>query len=136
MVRPQTAVLDTSVVSIIYRQNDRASFYESHLTGMRTVISFQTLEELRYGVYLGGWGERRRNELNRHVEQYEVVWPNHQLVDICARLRSERRSLGRELKQADAWIAATALLLDCSLAADNGDFDNISGLRLIRGPFR
>jgi predicted nucleic acid-binding protein len=127
-------VLDTSVISIIYNQDRRAAFYESRLSGTRTVVSFQTLEDLKYGAHVKSWGEWRSSQLTRHIEQYDVVWPNHELVDVCARLRSDRRSAGRELKQADAWIAATALYLTCPLASDDGDFGGIPYLRLIRGP--
>ena len=88
-------VLDTSVVSIIYNhtynQDPRAPFYEGRLAGQRPVVSFQTLEELWFGAYLTHWGEKRRNDLSRHLDQYEVVWPGPELVNVCARLRSERR---------------------------------------------
>jgi len=36
------------------------------------------------------------------------------------------------LKSADAWIAATALLLECPLASHDGDFADIPGIELLR----
>ena len=125
-------VLDTSVTSIIYNGDWRARYYEEQIERRRTLISFQTLEEMLFGAFSNNWGERRRQELGRYLSQFEVIWPGPSLVDVCARLRSERRLAGRELKSADAWIAATAILLDCPLAADDGDFENIPGLDLIR----
>ena len=106
--------------------------YEQQLAGHQGFISFQTLEELWFGAYNGNWGVRRRSRLAEHISQYGVVWANDELVSISARLRSERRSVGREPKSADAWIAATAILLECPLAAHDGDFADIPGLRLIR----
>ena len=88
-------------------------------------ISFQTLEELWYGAFSRGWGRRRTNELARHLDQYEVIWSGPELVNICARLRSERKAEGRALREADAWIAATAILLDCPLASRDRDFSGI-----------
>ncbi len=129
-------VLDTSVVSIIYNQDPRAPFYEGQLAGQRPVVSFQTLEELWFGAFIARWGEKRRNDLSRHLDQYEVVWPGPELVDVCARLRSGRRSAGHALQLADAWVAATALLLRCPLAADDGDFADIPNLTLIRAPLK
>ena len=38
---PKPVVFDTSVVSIIYNQDQRASFYEEGLEGHRAVVSFQ-----------------------------------------------------------------------------------------------
>ena len=136
MASPDTpmVVLDTSVVSIIYNSDSRSPYYEDRIKGHRAVISFQTLEELLFGAYKAGWEERRENELRRHVEQYEVIGANAALADISARLRSERRKAGRKLKTADAWIAATAIMLNCPLATDNGDFDGIPNLEIIKKP--
>ena len=121
MTAAPQVVVDTSVVSIIYNHDDRAPYYERRLVGRHSLISFQTLEELWFGTYKNNWGERRQARLAEHLNQY-----------ICARLRSERRSVGRELKSADAWIAATAILMDCPPAAHDGDFSDIPGLKLIR----
>ena len=38
-------LLDTSVVSLIFRKDDKAQFYEDHIAGMRPVVSFQSLED-------------------------------------------------------------------------------------------
>jgi tRNA(fMet)-specific endonuclease VapC len=127
-------VLDTSVVSIIYNQDPRAPFYERHLEGLRTFVSFQTLEEIYIWPRRNQWGERRRNELMLHMDQYEVIWPDPALVHISAQLRAEREKAGRRLNTADAWIAATALYMNCSLASHDGDFTGIPGLNLIRHP--
>ena len=125
-------VVDTSVVSIIHNHDDRAPYYERRLVGRSTFISFQTLKELWYGAYNDNWGAKRRAELAQHIEQYHVVWANPDLIRLSARLRSDRRSAGRELKSADAWIAATALLLECPLASHDGDFADIPEIELLR----
>ena len=128
----QPVVLDTGVVSFIYNGDDRAQFYEDRIIGMRLLVSFQTLEELYIWPIKNNWGTRRRNELQRHLDQYEVVWPNLELVQLSAELRNEREKAGRRLNTADAWIAATALMLGCPLAYHDRDFDGILGLRVIR----
>lgn len=125
-------VADTSVVSIIYNQDSRAPFYERHLEGRRVFVSFQTVEELYHWPSRNGWSDRRRNDLIRHVDQYEVVWPDYNLIQISAQLRAERERSGRRLNTADAWIAASALLLDCPLATDDNDFSELPGLTIIR----
>ncbi len=134
MITPgsQPVVLDTGVVSFIYNGDDRAAFYEDRFIGMRLVISFQTLEELYIWPIKNKWGTRRRNELLRHLSLYEVVWPNLELVRLSAGLRADREKAGRRLNTADAWIAATALMLGCPLAYHDGDFDGIPGLQVIR----
>ncbi len=127
-------VLDTSVVSLLFKGDPRGGFYLPHMTGLRTVVSFQTIEEVWYGAYRAGWGARRKNELSHHLQQYAVVWPDQETVDISANLRVERERFGRGLNTADAWIAATAIRLSCPLASDDGDFDGIARLNLIQAP--
>ena len=127
-------VLDTSVVSLLFKGDPRGGFYLPHITGQRAVISFQTVEEVWYGAYKAGWGPRQKNKLALHLEQYEVVWPDMETANISANLRVEREKAARRLNTADAWIAATALRLSCPLASDDGDFDDIPRLHLIRAP--
>ena len=131
-VRP--IVLDSSVVSYIFNRDPISRYYVEQLRGNRQYISFQTLEEAWYGAHSRGWGARRMKELTSHLERYEIIWPDTDLVEVCARLRAERRTAGRELNMADAWIAATAILLDCSLASHDSHFVGIPSLQLIRAP--
>lgn len=132
----RTVVVDTNVVSILYDRKDSEvfRFYDESLVGYRLTVSFQTLEEARFGAYWRNWGERRIRELQNYLNHFDVVWPNSDIVDACARIRSETRKAGRELSLADAWIAATAVTLECPLASDDGDFDYIPELTLIQRP--
>ena len=126
-------VVDTSVVSILFRQDsEKCDYYQNAIEGYELVISFQTLEEVLFNAYNANWGERRIRELTDYLASFRVICANERLIDISAQLRSETRAIGRELERADAWIAATALMLDCPLAADDGDFEIVPNLTLIR----
>ena len=114
-------VLDSNVVSYIFNRSTIARYYIERLRGARQYISFQTLEETWYGAHSRGWGARRRQELSSHLERYEIVWPDTDLVEACARLRAERR-------------AATAIMLNCPLASHDSHFVGVTDLRLIRSP--
>ena len=127
-------VVDTSATSYIFNRDATALYYLERIRGVPAFISFQTVEERWFGAYYARWGQRRRDELALHLGYYEVVWPDPELADICARLRAERKAAGREIAVADAWIAATALMLDCPLASHDGDFEGIPNLELIRNP--
>ena len=127
-------VIDSNVMSYIARRSPIADYYLPYLAGREVVISFQTREEALFGAYLAGWGERRVNDLKQQMDQYEVHWPDDELVGLCARLRQQRQAAGRRLEVADAWVAATALYLECPLASHDGDFDDIPDLQLIRAP--
>ena len=127
-------VLDTSIVSYIFKSDTRAAYYMQRIRGNRSVISFQTLEEVRFGAVKANWGERRTSELELHIDQYEVIWSSPELVERCAYLRNECQKVGRPLATADAWIAATALLLGCPLASHDRDFSAVAGLTIIKAP--
>ena len=126
-------VVDTSVVFILFRQDsEKYDYYQNALANYELVISFQTLEEVLYNAYTANWGNRRIRELTDYLASLRLICANQRLVCISAQIRSETRAIGRELGRADAWIAATALMLDCPLAADNGDFEVVPSLTLIR----
>ena len=132
VTNPSPIVLDTSVVSLLFRGNDPVTYYREQIRGHRLLISFQTLEESWFGAVKNGWSDRRKNTLRQHLDQFEVFWPTLDMVQISAELRSEREKAGRRLNTADAWIAATAILLDCPLASHDRDFSDIPGLGFIR----
>ena len=127
-------VADSNIVSYIARRSPIADYYLPYLERHKVVISFQTWEEALFGAYLRNWGARRLNDLEIQLGQYEVVWANTDLIRISAHLRRQRQLMGRRLEKGDAWIAATALYLDCPLASHDGDFEDIPDLLLIRAP--
>ena len=131
---PALVVLDTCVVSSLMSGDATAAYYRAELQGLRAAISFQTREEALFGALRRRWGSARMNALRTHLDQYEVVAGSLELTEISASLRSERERAGRQMKTADAWIAATALLSDCPLASGDGGFVGIPGLELIRAP--
>lgn len=139
---PELLVLDTSVVSLLFREGAAESRLARRIRGRRVCISFQTLEEVLFGARKARWGRRRVNALHRHLRQYRVIWCGAELVGVSARLRAREERAGRRLATADAWIAATALLLDCPLVTADSDFRRVDGLsdpeclipRLLRFP--
>ena len=130
-VRPPIAV-DTNVVSYIYRNDPIGRPYLERMSQHRPVISFQTYEEITFGVLVSNWGQARIGRLLEHVNtNYDVIGSNGRLAVTCARLRAESRRGGRELNHPDAWIAATAVLLNCPLLSHDRDFGDLPGLEVI-----
>ena len=126
-------VVDTNVVSYIYRKSSVATPYLREMAGRRVVISFQTYEEMLYGALTSNWGEPRREALLEYLNRaYETIGYDRELVNACAHLRVASRRRGRELKPADAWIAATAVLLRCPLLSHDRDFGSPPELEVIR----
>ena len=132
MLGSSLIVLDTSVASLLWRGSAPVRYYRRQIQGKRPVISFQTWEESWFGALKGNWGDKRKNALRKHLGRFTVVWPNSELVEISAHLRNKRERIGRSLTTADAWIAATAIMLQCPLASHDRDFEDIPNLQLIR----
>ena len=62
------------------------------------------------------------------------MYPSESLVMIYAELRANQLRIGRPLSTADAWIVATALILDCSLATHDRRLAEVPDLKLIQAP--
>ena len=113
-------VVDTCVLSYLYNGHSLAENYRFHLEGNTAIISFMTLAELHYGTLNNNWGESRRADLMAHVAREYVVYPfNRALREQWAAVRDGTRRLGRQIKVADSWIAATALLYGIPLVTNN-----------------
>ena len=115
-------VIDTTVASLMLQNRPELSLYASHLAGMSITISFQTVAEMRYGALRNDWGERRIGELAAFFRSLTIVESSSGLTDCWATIMHEARQAGRRLEAGDAWIAATALLLNVPLLTHDKDF--------------
>ena len=125
-------VVDTDVVSYLYKGDSRANLYYPHLFGQILVISFQTVAELRRWMLSANWGKRRRQHLESRLQRYVV---EHSSDALCARwaeaMESAKRN-GRPIAPADAWVAATALHLGFPLVTHNrSHFLGVDGLTVL-----
>ena len=119
----KAAVADTSIISRIFNERPEIALYHSHLSNALISISFQTVAEMRYGAVKADWGSRRRQELERFLESFSIVEYTSVLADKWAIIMDEARQARRRLESGDAWIAATALLLNVPLIAHDNDLD-------------
>ena len=118
-------VVDTCVLSYLYNGHSLAEDYRSYLEGNTAIISFMTLAELHYGTLKDNWGERRRTRLMTYVARDYVIFPfNRTLCLQWAEIRDSTRRAGRQIRIADSWIAATAMLYGIPLVTHNrSDFE-------------
>jgi tRNA(fMet)-specific endonuclease VapC len=112
-------VVDTDVVSFLFKRDTRAELYRRHLEGQRPVISAQTLAEPRHWPEFRNWGERRRRELDDFLQNYPVIYPNEEICGIWGEITAWAALAGKPLPGIDAWHAATALYLDVPLVTHN-----------------
>jgi predicted nucleic acid-binding protein len=126
-------IVDTDVVSYLFKSDTRGALYEPHLAGALPAISFMTLAELEQWTILHNWGARRHAELLRFVkDRFIVVDSNDALCRKWAEVRGATVSVGRKIETADGWIAATALVYGAPLITHNrDDFADVPGLTVI-----
>ncbi|MDQ3258302.1 MAG: type II toxin-antitoxin system VapC family toxin [Acidobacteriota bacterium] len=125
-------VVDTDVVSFLYKYDTRAVAYRPHLDGQMPIISFQTLAELEQWPLRRNWGARRRQDLLTYLRRYLVEQSSPELCRRWAEAMEGARRAGRPILTGDAWVAATALSYGVPLVTNNpGDFAGVAGLTVI-----
>ena len=124
-------VLDTDVVSFLFKSDTRAQRYLPLLQDRQWFISFMTEAELEQWALLANWSEKRVDWLRLFLSRFVVVPSSHDLVLKWAEAMVAARRNGRRIETADAWIAATALLYDVPLLTHNkADYLGVPGLQL------
>jgi predicted nucleic acid-binding protein len=125
-------VVDTDVASFVFKNDTRAALYTPHLSGHMLTISFQTLAELDLWTLAGNWGARRKQQLDQYLRRFIVEHSSPALCRRWAEVMDDGRRRGRAIAAADAWNAATALLLGIPLVTHNaGDYAGVAGLTVI-----
>ncbi|MEO6588464.1 MAG: type II toxin-antitoxin system VapC family toxin [Pyrinomonadaceae bacterium] len=126
-------VVDTNILSYLFKRDTRVQLYESHLKGVTRLISFMTLAELYNWTLQNNWGSRRKEELEKYISgNYGVIYSDEELCKIWANIKSDAHKYGNPIDTADAWVAAVALLFDVPLVTHNRrHFENISNLQVI-----
>ena len=123
-------VLDTDVVSFLFKADTRAQMYLPQLQDRQWFISFMTEAELEQWALLANWSEKRVVWLRLFLSRFVVVPSSHDLVLKWAEAMVAARRNGRRIETADAWVAATALLYDAPLLTHNkADYLGVPGLR-------
>ena len=123
-------VVDTDVVSYLFKRDTRAALYQPFLNSPPFVISFMTPAELHRWMRERNWGQTRRVELEAYLTRYVVL---HSDIDLCERWAQATDSARRNGRPvADAWIAATALHLAVPLVTHNAShYASVDGLDVL-----
>lgn len=95
-------------------------------------ISVVTVGEMRSGAIRVRWGARRLRALEDHLADHLILPIDSAVADEWARLRSRCLELGRQKRDNDLWIAATAIRHGLSLATLDAGQQQIPGLTLVR----
>lgn len=128
-------VVDTDVVSFVFKGDSRAKLYEPHLNGRQLVVSFMTVAELYRWTEERNWGAKQIAALEAHLRKFVVHPVDPNLCKIWGRIMAEGKKNGKVIACADAWIAATALANAIPLVSHNGKhYSGVAGLSIVCGP--
>ena len=126
------AIIDTDVVSMVFKGDSRAQRYRVHISGRLLGISFMTLAELERWPLERSWGRMRRAELTQHLSPDVVLPASRELCAKWAEVSFQARRNGRPIQTADAWIAASALHYQVPLITNNPvDYEMVEHLEVL-----
>jgi tRNA(fMet)-specific endonuclease VapC len=126
-------VVDTDVASFIFKWHPEfAPQYLGILRGFELVISFMTLAEMRQGALDANWGPRKCDLLETYLADFSVLHSDSSLCSTWSAIRTESARKGRRMGSADAWVAATALVLSVPLVTNNPkDYRHLDTLQVV-----
>jgi predicted nucleic acid-binding protein len=125
-------VVDTDVISFIFKDHHVAPAYQEILAGRSLTVSLITLAEIEYGMEAKNWGTRRRELMGRFLSRFKPLLPDIDTANQWARIKNGCEKKGRPISFPDAWIAAAALQLNIPLVTHNaGDFEAVEGLTIL-----
>ncbi len=125
-------VVDTDVISFVFKGHSQAAAYASALDGKQVILSFMTVAELKRWAIKKHWGTDRVAKLNELLRQVIVYPVDLALCQRWAEVMVAGETKGHPISPQDARIAATALQKNLPLITNNSkDFSGVSGLTVI-----
>ncbi|MEU1985561.1 type II toxin-antitoxin system VapC family toxin [Nocardia sp. NPDC019395] len=130
MVDATRAIADTSVFIGMEERRFDPSRFEDYEWG----VSVITLGELRLGVINARDPESAARRLSTYqlAQRFEPLEVDELVAETWALLVSRLRAAGRKAPINDSWIAATALTYDVPVVTQDGDYDDMPGLRVVK----
>jgi predicted nucleic acid-binding protein len=129
------AVVDTDVVSFLFKSHSLAPAYQAILAGRPLAVSLTTLAEIEYGMEAKNWSASRRGLMRRFLSRFTTLPPDTDTARLWARVKRSCEKKGRPITSADAWIAAAALQLNVPLVTHNAShFRAVENLTILTAP--
>jgi tRNA(fMet)-specific endonuclease VapC len=125
-------VVDTDVVSFVFKNHSLAPAYEAILAGRPLAVSLITLAEIEYGMEAKNWGAVRRDLMRRFLTRFTPLLPDIETARAWARIKYGCKEKGRLITFADAWIAAATVQLNIPLVTHNArDYQAVENLTIL-----
>ena len=95
-------------------------------------VSSISVGELMYGAELSKKSDFNRQNYFCFCQQMKILQPDLEVAEMYGKIKSNLKAKGRPIPENDIWIAATALAADLELVTADSDFENISGLCMVK----
>ena len=95
-------------------------------------VSSISVGELMYGAELSKKSDFNRQNYFCFCEQMKILQLDLEVAKMYGKIKSNLKAKGRPIPENDIWIAATALAADLELVTADSDFENISGLCMVK----
>lgn len=69
-------VVDTDVISFLFKSHSLAPAYQNLLAGRPLAVSLISLAEIEYGMEIKSWGVARRNLMHRFLARFTLLRPD------------------------------------------------------------
>jgi predicted nucleic acid-binding protein len=128
-VGAKIALADTSVFIAIEQERPLSTTPPDEVA-----VSVITIGELRLGVLAANDGPTRARRLETlfRAESFDPFPIDHTVAHAWATLRLALRDQGKRMPLNDSWIAATAIANHMPVVSQDGDYDGVPGLQVIR----
>jgi len=81
-------IVDTDVISFIFKDHQLAPVYQAILAGRSLTVSLITLAEIEYGMEAKNWGARRRELMGRFLSRFKPLLPDIDTANQWAPIKS------------------------------------------------
>ena len=88
-------VVDTDVVSFLFKAHSLAPAYQAILAGRSLAVSLITLAEIEYGMEAKNWGASRRDLMGRFLSRFTPLLPDTETARASARIKVRLREAGQ-----------------------------------------
>ena len=132
MTTATLVVVDTDVISFLFKNHSLAPAYQTLLAGKSLALSLVSLAEIEYGMNVKNWGGSRRELMQQFIARFTLLLPDHETAILWALIKNNCEKKGYPISFPDAWIAAAAMQLNVPLATHNArDYAAVDRLTIL-----
>jgi predicted nucleic acid-binding protein len=128
----EVVLLDTDVISYRFAKRPEFEKYKPLMQNKIPAISFATYAEAIGGAIKAKWGEKRMRSYESYLRTYLLLPADKSVARVWGEVYAECVTNGLGPDDNDIWNASVAIKYDVSFITNDGDYDGISRLKLLK----